>query len=547
MKYKLSVLLVCLLFLSLLSPSSGFTQQTRIQTQKSNSTSASVIKRDVQEALKIIEQNYAGEKLDYNEVFKSSILGMLKTLDPHSNYFDRKEFEEFNAEQRSVYFGIGASIINQSRNGEYDTYITATFDKSPAYRAGLRYGDRIAKVNGEDMHGKSSADVRDKIRGPRGSKVTLTIERASTNKLEIIEIQRDGVPQPSIPDAYMIKPGIGYIDITRGFNYDTAEVFEESLEKLRLQGMTSLILDLRNNPGGILDISVQVASKFLRRGQSVLSQRGRNFLSERNWRVSYTNNNENISLVVLVNRYSASASEIVSGALQDHDRAIIVGETTFGKGLVQSIIPLIYGSGLTLTSAKYYTPSGRLIQRDYSDGKLYDYYNREGSEDELSNPTGPETKTDTGRSVYGGGGITPDVKVKPRTITSEQIRLRNPIFFYVRDLVNGRIAGFDSYKIQRPIQFGRKVESNDFPVTDDLIQSLKNFVSKDASMKTTPAMIEKNLDFVRTEMRFNLIMAGYGTVTASQVYIAADPQVIKAVESLPLARELASTAARNGN
>lgn len=501
----------------------------------------------MQEALKIIEQNYAGEKLDYNEVFKSSIIGMLKTLDPHSNYFDRKEFEEFNAEQRSVYYGIGASIINQSRNGEYDTYITATFDKSPANRAGLRYGDRIAKVNGEDMHGKPSADVRDKIRGPRGSKVTLTIERASTNKLEEVEILRDGVPQPSIPDAYMIKPGIGYVDITRGFNYDTAEVFEESLEKLRLQGMTSLILDLRNNPGGILDISVQVASKFLRRGQYVLSQRGRNFLSERNWRVSYTNNNENISLVVLVNRYSASASEIVSGALQDHDRAIIVGETTFGKGLVQSIIPLIYGSGLTLTSAKYYTPSGRLIQRDYSDGNLYDYYNRDGSEDEQSKPTGPETKTDTGRAVYGGGGITPDVKVKPRTITREQARLRNPIFFFVRDLVNGRVTGFDSYKIQRPIQFGRKIESSDFPVTDALIQSLKNYVSKDTSLKTTPAMIDKNLDFVMTEMRFNLIMAGFGTVTASQVYIAVDPQVIKGVESLPLARELASTAARNSN
>lgn len=553
MKNNLSRALIALLISALLFPSFVIAQRSRTAKNNQNTTSAKKnapstpadIKQDVQEALRIIEQNYAGSKLDYNEVFKSSIVGMLRILDPHSNYFDRQEFEEFRADQRSEYYGIGASIINQLRDGELDTYITATFERSPAFRAGLRYGDRIAQVNGEDMHKKYSSEVRDKIRGPRGSKVILTIERAATGKLETIEIQRNAVTQPSVPDYYMIKPGVGYVDMTRGFNYDTVDAFEEALEYLRQQGMNSLILDLRNNPGGFLDTSVQVASKFLRRGQLVLSQKGRNSLNERSWTARSNDNNENISLVVLVNRFSASASEIVSGALQDHDRALIVGENTFGKGIVQSIIPLEYGSGLTLTSAKYYTPSGRLIQRDYSNGNLYDYYTRNDSNGEQTKPVGPESKTDIGRTVYGGGGIMPDVQIKQRELTNEQIRLRNPIFFFTRELVNGRIAGFDPYKIQRAIEFGHKLEPNDFPITDSLLQSLKLFVSKDASWKTTAAMVDKNREFVMTELRFNLILAAYGRITAEQVYILVDPQVAKAIESLPQARELASNAARN--
>lgn len=549
MKYKFSRQLIALLFVALLSPSFVFAQNTRTANQKNSSNAGAAtptsVKQDVQEALRVIEQNYAGEKMDYNEVYKSSIMGMLRTLDPHSNYFDREEYEEFKTDQRSEYFGIGASIVNQAKNGELDTYITATFDDSPAFRAGLRYGDRIAQVNGEDMHGKFSADVRDKIRGPRGSKVTLLLERASTGKLETVEIRRDVVPQPSVPDAYMLKPGVGYVDMTRGFNYDTAEVFEQALEYLRRQGMTSLVLDLRNNPGGFLQTSVQIASKFLRRGQTVVTQRGRSLSTERNWRVPADDDNQQVSLVILVNRFSASASEIVSGALQDHDRALIVGETTFGKGLVQSIIDLDYGSGLTLTSAKYYTPSGRLIQRDYSDGSLYDYYNRNDATAEQPKPTGPESKTDTGRTVYSGGGITPDVQVKPREVTAEQVRLRNPIFNLVRDVINGRVAGFDAYQIQRQIEFGHKVTATDFPITDALLQTLKTYTGKDASWKTTATMVDKNRDFIITELRFNFILAAYGRTSADQVFIAADPQVAKAIEAVPQARELASNAARN--
>ena len=547
MKYKFSFLLVLFLSISLLSPSfaqSPHRKRTAERQQTTNVTPAILdIKQDVSEALKVIEQNYAGDKLDYNKVFKSSIDGMLKTLDPHSNYFDAQEYEEMRAEQRSEYFGIGASIINQLREGKIDTYITATFEGSPASRAGIRYGDRIAKVNGEEMQGKPSAEVRDKIRGPRGSKVSLTLEKASTGKFETVDIIRDAVPQPSVPDYYMIKPGVGYIDMTRGFNYDTAEEMKYALSYLNEQGMKGLVLDLRGNPGGLLDVSVEVAAKFLRSGQVVVSQRGR--LSNRVWRVP-TDETEQTPIVVLVSRFSASASEIVSGALQDHDRGLIVGENTFGKGLVQSIVPLQFGSGLTITTAKYYTPSGRLIQRDYSTENLYDYYKNEAEGNTTeTKPTGPESRTDSGRVVYSGGGITPDVAVKPVEITREQASLRNPIFFFTREVINGRIPGFDAYKVQRAIEFGHKVEANDFPITDALIQSLKVYLSKDKSWNVTPSMIDKNRDFVSTELRFSLVLSAYGRISADQVYTNVDPQVLKAIEVLPQAKELAANAARN--
>jgi carboxyl-terminal processing protease len=325
--------------------------------------------------------------LNYNETIKSSIIGMLRTLDPHSNYYDRREFEELRNDQRSEYYGIGASINNWTIDSNTDTYIMATFEGSPAQRAGLRYGDRIAQVDGQDMRGKSSAEVRDRIRGPRGSEVRLMIERAATGRIEPVVITRDAVGQPSIPDYYMLRPGVGYIDMQRGFNTTTSDELERALTVLRGQAMTSLVLDLRNNPGGFLDQAVRVADRFLQRGQVILTQRGRTPASECSRRAERAENgdcvhrarnesSDNTPLIVLINRGSASASEIVAGALQDHDRGLIVGETSFGKGLVQSIFFLEYGAGLTLTSAKYYTPSGRLIQRDYSNGSLYDYYRR---------------------------------------------------------------------------------------------------------------------------------------------------------------------------
>jgi carboxyl-terminal processing protease len=508
---------------------------------------ASGVERDFAEALTIIQENYIdGNKLDYNSVFKSSIIGMLRSLDPHSNYYDREEFDELKTDQRSEYYGIGASIQNQTIGEQTDTYIMATFDRSPAARAGLRYGDKITAVDGVSMSGKFSSEVRDKIRGPRGSTVKITVERAATLKPETVEITRDAVPQPSVPDAYMIKPGVGYIGMTQGFNYTTADELQEKLDELHAQGMQSLVLDLRNNPGGFLDQAIRVSEKFLQRGQNILTQKGRDGLGDKTYESS-NRNPDATPLVILVNSNTASASEIVAGAMQDHDRALIVGQTSFGKGLVQGIFQMEYGTGLTLTTAKYYTPSGRLIQRDYSNGGFYDYYTRGGTialdkKDEQVKPAGPESKTDTGRSVYGGGGISPDEAVKPRTINASQARLRNPIFAFTRELVNGRINGFDNYKVGRAIDFEKRLEASEYRVTDDLFKAFKEFVVKNPDWKITAQQLDRSRSFIDLEMRYNIVTAAYGRVTADQVLIGDDPQVEKAIAVMPKARELAMAA-----
>ncbi|MBV9211342.1 MAG: S41 family peptidase [Acidobacteria bacterium] len=558
MKNRFSLALCALLLISLSIPSFVFAQspappapsrpatgatsrRPALPRGRGLSEAAIAVEQDFAEALSVIQENYVdGNKLDYNNVFKSSIIGMLRTLDPHSNYYDREEYDEFKTEQRSEYYGIGASIGNQRIKDHVDTFILATFEDAPATRAGLRFGDRIIKVDGVEMAEKTSLEVRDKIRGPRGSVVKLTVERAATGKIEVVEITRDSVPQPSVPDAYMLRPGVGYIDMTRGFNYTTADELEYALEFLHDRGMTSLVLDIRNNPGGLLDQAIRVASKFLPSGQLILTQRGRNGLGDRPYH-SDNQTPEQLPFVLLINGNSASASEIVAGALQDHDRALLVGENSFGKGLVQSINNLEYGTGLTLTTAKYYTPSGRLIQRDYSNGSIYDYMRGAG---EKQKQTGPESHTDLGRPVYSGAGIAPDEAVKPRTISPAQLRLLSPLFYFTRELVNGRVSGFEAYKVQRAIDFNHKLQASDFPVTDALYQAFKSFVAKDAAWNAMAAQLDRNRSFIELQLRYDMITAAYGRVTADEVLIQDDPQVAKALEALPRARQLALSAMR---
>ena len=507
------------------------------------SAATAAVQRDFDEALKLVQEQYIdGRKLNYNDVFKSSIIGMLRSLDPHSNYYDREEFEELKTDQRSEYFGIGASIQTYIRGDQADTYVTATFDGSPASRAGLRYGDRIVQVDGVNMTGKPSLEVRDKIRGPRGSTVKLTLERAADKRIEKVDIVRDAVAQPSIPDAYILKPGVGYIDMTRGFNYTTTDELLDALDRLHAKGMTSLVLDLRNNPGGFLDQAIHVAEVFLRNGQPILTQKGRNGYRDNTYE-SRNNAPDMTPLVILINENTASASEIVAGAMQDHDRALIVGQTSFGKGLVQSIIPLEYGAGLTLTSAKYYTPSGRLIQRDYSNGGFYDYYTHGagvGREPkEPSKPTGQESKTDTGRAVYGGGGISPDESVGPRTVNLTQRRLLSPAFLFSRELVNGRIRGFETSKIAN-IKFRHELQPEELKVTDAMFQAFRNFVTAEPGYKITAANIDRYRSYIELELRFNMVTAAYGRVIGDRVFITMDdPQVAKAMDVIPKARDLA--------
>jgi carboxyl-terminal processing protease len=341
----------------------------------------------------------------------------------------------------------------------------------------------------------------------------------------------------------MLRPGVGYIDMTRGFNYTTTDELLNAIEHLHGKGMTSLVLDLRNNPGGFLDQAIHVAEVFLRNGQLILTQKGRNGYRDNTYE-SRNNAPDMTPLVILINENTASASEIVAGAMQDHDRAVIVGQTSFGKGLVQSIIPLEYGAGLTLTSAKYYTPSGRLIQRDYTNGGFYDYYTHGagvGRPTEPAKPTGPESKTDTGRAVYGGGGISPDESITPRTVNLAQRRLLSPTFSFARELVNGRIRGFESNRIAG-IDFNRELQPNEYRISDALFKAYRDFVTRDPKFKTSAAVIDRYRSYVELELRFNIVTAAYGRIMGDRVFIQTDdPQVTKAVDVVPKARDLTSS------
>ncbi|MFN0279565.1 MAG: S41 family peptidase [Pyrinomonadaceae bacterium] len=500
------------------------------------------IASDILEAEKIISRNYFGvEASDSRELTKAALDGMLRSLDPHSNFYDAAEWKDLLDEQRSGYTGIGASIANFERDGVMDTFVLSTFPNSPAARAHLRYGDKIVAISGEKMTGKSSDFVRDKIRGASGTMFRLTIERAASNRIETIEIRRNRVQQPSIPDAYILRPGIGYIDLSEGFNYTTSDEFDVALQELKSQGMRSLVLDLRGNTGGIVEQAVKVAERFLPAGTLILTQRGRSRIDNRVWK-SNNSTPDQTPLVVLVNEETASASEIVAGAFQDDDRAMIVGEKTFGKGLVQSVINLPNRTGLTLTTGRYLTPSGRSIQRDYSKLDIYDYFNHRTPVDAIDKPYF-EARTLTDRKVFGGDGIQPDEAVKSEKLNNAQAALLDPLFFFSREAVNGKIAGQENYSAV-PFSFGKRIDATDFRVTENLIEAFNDFVEKKTDGKFTANTLKKESAFIRLRLRYYIAMASYGSVSANQVLIEDDPQVAKAVETLPRAAQLAQSAVR---
>ena len=500
------------------------------------------IAADIAEAEDLIHRKYInGRTVNTADMTKTALTGALRALDPHSSFYDATEWKDLLDEERSGYTGIGATIANFERGGVTDTFVLATFPGSPAFKAQLRFGDKIVAINGERMSGKSSDVVRDKIRGGIGTIFRLTIERAATNRVETIEIRRNRVPQPSIPDAYILRPGVGYIDLSDGFNYTTADEFDAAMKELKTQGMRSLVLDLRGNGGGIVDQAVKVAERFLPAGTLILTQRGRSRIDNRVWK-SANAVAETMPLVVLVNENTASASEIVAGALQDNDRAIIVGEKTFGKGLVQSVIDLPAGTGLTLTTARYLTPSGRSIQRDYSRMNLYDYFNHKDALVEIAGAYF-EARTATGRRVYGGDGIQPDEVVKSEEMTATQAALLDSLFFFARDVVNGRVAGQEPYRATGP-HFGERIQPGELAVTEGLIAAFRSYVQQDPSWKISPEMLRAEERFIKLRLRFDVIMASYGTVSAEQTLIEDDSQVAKAVASVPGAAQLAQNAAK---
>lgn len=525
--------------------------ENKTTTKTTTIVTSEKIESDVAEALSLIESNHVdGKKLDYNDLFKSSIDSMLHTLDPHSNYFDAKEFEQFRTDQSSRYFGIGATIgdLSDANGNVIATFIKATFDGAPANRAGLGYGDKILEVNGTSMLGKPFSEVRTFLRGPRGTVAKLTVEKYGTGEKKTVEIIRDAVAQPSISEAYLIRPGVGYINMSGGFNQTTFAEFRQAMAQLKADGMTQLVIDLRNNGGGLVNQAYYIANTFIGKGQTIFTQKGRLDGTADTYPSTNATPDET-PLVLLVNRNSASASEILAGALQDHDRALIVGENSFGKGLVQNPFQLEYGSMLLLTIAKYETPSGRLIQRDYSTGDLYDYYTKGGTyRDDPANqkPKGPEMRTDSGRIVYGGGGIMPDEVVKLPTLSQDSIRIQqkliNPIFAFSLDLAFGKIAGFEPYKVDKPIKFDYDIKPKDFEITDNLYQTFKNYAVQ--KYKVPAAQIDKEKEFVIRNLRTELVTAAYGSQTSFQVFNEYDNQLLKAIELLPQAKQLAIEGAK---
>src|SRR5450755_370278 len=352
----------------------------------------------------LVEQNFA-DKIDPDKaIYKGAIPGMLRTLDPHTNFFDPRDYQLLREDQKGHYFGVGMQV--RPFNGK--TVVVAPFAGSPAYKAGLRPGDIIMKVNDKSTDNLSTTEVADLLKGPRGTQVTIMVSREGSDQPISFSIIRDEISRSSVKNAIWLKPGIAYVFVEQ-FNETTSKELEDGLKKLGENNIHGLVVDLRNNPGGLLNEGVAVADKFLQKGQTIVSHHGRSS-PEKTYTARNGNRGHDYPIVVLVNRSSASAAEIVAGALQDHDRAWILGEATFGKGLVKTVYPLEDNTGLALTTAHYYTPSGRLIQRDYSNISFLDYYY--GKRTETKNMQDVKS-TDSGRTVYGGGGITPDQKYEP--------------------------------------------------------------------------------------------------------------------------------------
>jgi len=484
--------------------------------------------------LALVEDQYIGE-IDSQDLVEHAIDGMLGTLDPHSNYLNREAFSEMRDEQRGKFHGLGIQITK--RGPDKPLTIIAPIDGTPASRAGLLSGDVIAEIEGEETINLTVQQAVRLLKGDKGTKVTITIQRPRMPEPFLVTIERDEIPIESIRVFYMLNEDVGVVRIAN-FNTTTANELDSAIENLLEQGMTRLILDLRSNPGGLLDQAVQVSERFMPEGKLIVYTRGRIPGSNQNFVADSENARDHLPLVVLVDHSSASASEIVSGAIQDHDRGIVVGETTFGKGLVQRVIPLKDGGALAVTTAKYYTPSGRLIQRDYTD--LDDYYfsspesDEDAPVDELSTTAEPEIDesereerevfyTASGRKVFGGGGITPDEIVRAPAAPEILFRLRreNLIFDYA--------VGFVAEHPDLVRGFG---------IDDEGYEEFQAYLTE-REFEFTPEEVAENQEVLVIRLRAQIARIVWDQAEESRIIGQADPQIQKALEVLPEAEGLA--------
>ena len=471
----------------------------------------------------LVEQNYAepinGEKADA-AIYDGAIPGMLRVLDPHSSFYDPKAYAKMREEQHGRYYGVGMTIQQQNNK----VYVVFPFEGTPSFKAGIHPGDVIDSVDGKkvSVDGKvpeslNSTDMVAKaLKGPRGTHVQAVMLREGQPKPLVFDLIRDEIPHPSVDLAYEIRPGVGYIHLTQ-FQETTAQEVIEAVDGFG--DLKGLIFDLRGNPGGLLSQAVEVCDHLLAKGQGIVSQHGRAF-PDQVYTATHGNGGKTFPIVVLVNRGTASAAEIVSGALQDHDRALIVGETTFGKGLVQTVYNLSENTGLALTTYHYYTPSGRLIQRNYTGVSLYDYYSHGGTA--AADTANREVKfTDAGRTVYGGGGITPDEKIdSPKSNHFQDELLFKDVFFHFA-----------------PIYLSNRTVDKNFQVDDAVLAEFKKYLTAQ-DIPWTEADLNGVMDWLKISIKDKIVTIQFGQEQGLRTRADWDPMIQKALTFLPEAQAL---------
>ncbi len=475
----------------------------------------------------LVEQNYAepidGDKAD-TAIYDGAIPGMLRGLDPHSNFYDPKAYARMREEQHGHYYGVGMTI--QPLNGK--VYVAYPFEGSPAFKAGIHPGDVIYSVDGKLVSldsaipdALSSTDLVAKaLKGPQGTHVQAVMLREGQKGPVTFDLIRDEIPHPSVDLAYEIRPGVGYIHLTQ-FQEDTAQDVIEAIDSFG--NLKGLIFDLRGNPGGLLNQAVEVCDHLLSKGQTIVSQRGRAF-PDQEYTATHGNGGRTFPIVVLVNRNTASAAEIVSGALQDHDRALIVGETTFGKGLVQTVYNLSDNTGLALTTYHYFTPSGRLIQRNYAGVSLYDYYSHGGTTP-ADNSSREVKLTDAGRTVYGGGGIAPDEKIEsPKLNHYQETLLYRDVFF-----------------LFAPVYLANHTVDRNFQVDAAVLAEFKKFLASQG-LPWIEDDLNGQMDWLKTSIKDKIITIQYGETQGLRTRADWDPEIQKALTFLPEAQALEENA-----
>ena len=489
--------------------------------------------KSVAAAFAAVEKNFADPVSSERAFYQGAIPGMLHTLDPHSNFVDPAEYREMQRRQHAQYFGVGMYISVDGGK----VVVMEPFPGSPAFKAGMRRGDVIHAIDGKEVASMDACRERDpaacssavaeRLRGLKGTPVQVSVMREGATQPYTATVVRGGI-ETSVVDAFWVKPGIAYLGVTTFEAQNVSRDTEALLAKMGEQNVKGMVLDLRNNLGGLVNEAVALAGRFLRNGQTVVSHRGR-AEQEQVFRAKGNPLAQNYPIVVLVNGSSASASEIVSGALQDHDRAWILGETTFGKGLVQAQFPLTEGAALLLTIAHYYTPSGRLIQRDYSHGSFFDYYYARKDNIESKDIQ----QTDSGRKVFGGGGITPDEKYAADKATIFQRRMgpqNSTNWFY-------RFAN---------VYFGEKKPElpQGWQPDDALVDRFQAFL-KQKQVPFTDDEFNQSRAWVRSQIRWEFYYRAFGKTAAEQAKWQDDPEIQKAIDALPKAQNLMSQAQRS--